>query len=80
MPKDSCNNIFTSTLMVYLMVSSQKSSFRPWAFNYTQIEGLKLSQKYPITMSLFGVAIGSNSHKIACKCFRYAAQSRTSFN
>ena len=69
---------FASALTAFSTASSQESSSLPWASNWTRMEGLRPFQKYWIMISLFGAAAESNSLGTACKCFRWAIQSRTS--
>ena len=56
------NNAFTSILAVFSTTSSQKSSSWSKTFNYTRIEVFRLSWKYQIKISLFTVAVESNSY------------------
>ena len=75
--EDGCSNAFASISTAFLIASSHKSSSPSRAFNCTRIEDLRISQKYGIKISLFGVEEGSNSCRTACKYSRYAAQLRT---
>ena len=75
---EDCSNAFASVLTAFLTASSQESRFLPWASNWARTESLRLFRKYWIMISSFGVAAGSNSRRTACRCSRWAAQSRTS--
>ena len=76
--EEDCSNAFASTLTAFLTASSQESRSLPQASNWALAEGLRPSRKYRIMISSFGVAAGSNSRRTACRCSRWAAQSRTS--
>ena len=75
---EDCSNAFASTLTAFLTASSQESRSLPWASNWAGREGFRPFQKYRIMISLFKVAVGSNSWKTTYKCSRWATQSRTS--
>ena len=76
--KEDYSNAFASALTAFLTASSQESLFRPRVSNWARTEGLRLSRKYWILVSSFGMAAESNSRKTACRYSRWAAQSRTS--
>ena len=76
--EEDCSNAFASTLTAFSTASLQESWFRPRVSNWAQTEGFRSFLKYQIMVSSFGVAVGSNSWRIACRCFRWAIQSRTS--
>ena len=69
---------FTFALTTFSMASSQEFISQLQVSNWAQIKGFRLTKKHQIMISSFGVAARLNSRKIACNCFRWAAQSRTS--
>ena len=77
-PAEDCSNAFASALTVFSTASSQESRFLPQTSNWARTEALRPFRKYRIMISLFGVAARSNSRRTASRCFKWAAQLRTS--
>lgn len=75
--ESGCSNVFASVLIAFSTDFSQESSSQPQAFNCAQMEGLRFFWKYRIKISLLGAVTSFNSLKTACRCSKYAAQSKT---
>ena len=69
---------FVSALTAFSMASSQESRSRLRVSIWARTEGFRPSRKHRIMIRPVGAALGSNSRRTACRCSRWAAQSRTS--
>lgn len=68
--------IFVSASTFFSTTSSHVSKSYFWLFIYTWMKERSRLQKYCIVNFSLRVAAGLNSLKTACKCFRYADQSK----
>ena len=74
--EDDYSNVFAFALTAFSTTSSQESRSQSRVSNWAQLKGLRPFRKYRIIVSLFGVVAGSNSWKTACRCSKWAIQSR----